>query len=391
MGAVAREYPASVSVVVVGGGVAGTSVAWQLARRGIDVALFEQEHLAWGASGRNGGQTGVEANYGSGIVEHRLRSLEILREVEREVGDFEYDQCGRLRIWLGAPGEHPLPDPPQPGAGPHPLGDEVLTGDEARQRLPLLSDRVIAARWVPTSGRLWPFKLVHRFAEGAMRHGARIYTGARVERLIVEDRRIQGVVVDGQTVRAGWVVNATNAWSGPLAETAGLALPVTPWRGQIVVTAPVEPLLPFTMGHFVHNSSNYWQQTRDGKLVIGGSRVLDTVGKGNLHDRSVSPDILHHTLAMLVAALPALRGLQIVRAWGGTMGFTPDGNPYIGETELRRGLLFACGYSGSGLAWAPVAGEILAQIVAGEPLVLPLDPIHPDRDTGRLREAGEEA
>ena len=384
MGAPGREYPSSVSVAVVGGGVTGTSVAWQLARRGIDVALFEQEHLAWGASGRNGGQTGVETNYGGGIIHHRLRSLEILREAERELGEFEYDQCGRLKLWLGEPGEHPLPDPAHPDAGEHAPGDEILTGDEARARLPLLSERVIAARWVPTSGRLWPFKLVHRFAEGATRHGARIYSNATVERLVVADGRVQGVVVDGQTVRAEWVVNAANAWAGPLAETAGLDLPVMPWRGQIVVTEPVRPMLPSTMGHFVNKGSNYWQQTRDGKFVIGGSRVLDTVGRDNLHDRSVSPDVLHKTLSMLVAALPALRDVRIVRAWGGTMGFTPDGNPYIGETELRRGLLLACGFNGSGLSWAPVAGEILAQIVASEPLALPLDAIHPDRATGRL-------
>lgn len=390
MGAPGREYPSSVSVAVVGGGVTGTSVAWQLARRGIDVALFEQEHLAWGASGRNGGQTGVETNYGGGIIHHRLRSLEILREAERELGEFEYDQCGRLKLWLGEPGEHPLPDPAHPDAGEHAPGDEILTGDEARARLPLLSERVIAARWVPTSGRLWPFKLVHRFAEGATRHGARIYSNATVERLVVADGRVQGVVVDGQTVRAEWVVNAANAWAGPLAETAGLDLPVMPWRGQIVVTEPVRPMLPFTMGHFVNKGSNYWQQTRDGKFVIGGSRVLDTVGRNNLHDRSVSPDVLHKTLSMLVAALPALRDVRIVRAWGGTMGFTPDGNPYIGETELRRGLLLACGFNGSGLSWAPVAGEILAQIVASEPLALPLDAIHPDRATGRLAD-GETA
>ncbi|MCO5176239.1 MAG: FAD-binding oxidoreductase [Thermomicrobiales bacterium] len=387
MNTTTSTYPSSVSVVVVGGGVAGTAAAWQLARRGIDVALFEQEHLAWGATGRNGGQTGVEANYGSGIVEHRLRSLEILREAERELGEFEYDQCGRLRLWLGAPGERDLPTPEQFAATDHPLGDKYLTGDQARDLLPLLSDEVLAARWVPTSGRLWPFKLVHRFAEGATRHGARIFTGATVERLVIADGRVQGVVVDGQTVRAEWVVNATNAWSGPLAATAGLNLPVMPWRGQIVVTEPLPPMLNFTMGHFVYNSSNYWQQTRDGKFVIGGSRVLDTVGRDNLHDRSVTPDILHKTLAMLVTALPSLRGARIVRAWGGTMGFTPDGNPYIGETELRRGLLLTCGFSGSGLSWAPVAGEILAQIVAREPMTLSLDPIHPDRATGNLVES----
>jgi glycine/D-amino acid oxidase-like deaminating enzyme len=68
------------------------------------------------------------------------------------------------------------------------------------------------------------------------------------------------------------------------------------------------------------------------------------------------------------------------------MGFTPDGNPYVGETELRRGLVLACGYSGSGLSWSPVVGELLAQHIAGEPLTLPLDPIHPDRETGQLSE-----
>jgi sarcosine oxidase subunit beta len=381
------DYPASVGVAIVGGGVTGCSIAWQLARRGVDVALFEQEHLAWGASGRNGAHVGVETNYGSGVTALRLRSQEIFRDLEREVGDFDYDQCGRLRIFMDQPGEHPIPTAEEVhAAGPHTAGDYLLTGDEARAFYPQLSETVVAAEWVATSGRVWPFQLVQRYAEGALRHGARIFTGARVERIVLEGRRVQGLVVNGQLVRTNWVVNAANAWSGPLAETAGLQLPVLPWRGQIVVTEPVPLLMPFTMGHFVHDSSNYWQQTRDGKFVIGGSRVLDVKGRGNLHDRRVTPDILGATLAMTVKALPALAGLRIVRAWAGTMGFTPDGNPYVGETELRRGLVLACGYSGSGLSWSPVVGELLAQHIAGEPLTLPLDPIHPDRETGQLAE-----
>ena len=381
------DYPASVSVVVVGGGVAGCSIAWQLARRGVDVALFEQEHLALGASGRNGAHVGIETNYGSGITALRVRSLEIFRELQREVGDFDYDQCGRLRVFMGEPGERAIPSADDiHAAGPHTAGDKLMNGAAARAFFPELSEHVVAAEWVATGGRVWPFTLVHRYAEGALRHGARIYTGARVERVAVEGRRVQGVVVDGRLVRAGWVVNAANAWAGSLAATAGLRLPVTPWRGQIVVTQAVSPLMPFTMGHFVHHGSNYWQQTRDGKFVIGGSRVLDVKGRDNLHDRRVTPDVLGATLAMVAKALPVLRGLRIVRAWGGTMGFTPDGNPFVGETELRRGLVLACGYNGDGLSWSPVVGELLAQHITGEPLTLPLDPIHPDRATGQLTE-----
>ena len=382
-----HDYPASVSVAIVGGGVAGCSIAWQLARRGVDVALFEQEHLAWGASGRNGAHVGIETNYGSGVTALRVRSLEILRDLEREVGDFDFDQCGRLRVFMSEPGEHAVPtDDEIHVAGPHTAGDYLMTGDEARAFYPLLSEHVRAAEWVATGGRVWPFKLVQRYAEGALRHGARIFTGARVERIVREGRRVQGLIVDGHLVRTRWVVNATNAWSGPLAETAGLRLPVLPWRGQIVVTQAVPTLMPFTMGHFVHHGSNYWQQTRDGKFVIGGSRVLDVKGRGNLHDRRVTPDVLGATLGMVVKALPALKNLRIVRAWGGTMGFTPDGNPFVGETELRRGLVLACGYNGDGLSLSPVVGELLAQHITGEPLTLPLDPIHPDRETGQLAE-----
>jgi sarcosine oxidase subunit beta len=383
----AGDYPSSVSVAIVGGGVAGCSIAWQLARRGVDVALFEQEHLAWGASGRNGAHVGVETNYGSGVTAHRVRSLEIFRELEREVGDFRFDQCGRLRLFMGEEGEHEIPSPAEVhAAGPHTAGDYLMTGDEARVFFPYLSEHVVAAEWVATGGRVWPFQLVHRYAEGALRHGARIYIGAQVERLVIADRRAQGVVVDGRLVKADWVVNATNAWSGPLAETAGLRLPVLPWRGQIVVTQPVPELMTFTMGHFVHHGSNYWQQTRDGKFVIGGSRVLDVQGRGNLHDRQVAPDVQHATLAMVTKALPVLGRLRILRAWAGTMGFTPDGNPFVGETELRRGLVLACGFNGDGLSWSPVVGELLAQHIAGQPLTLPLDPIHPDRETGQLGE-----
>jgi glycine/D-amino acid oxidase-like deaminating enzyme len=114
--------------------------------------------------------------------------------------------------------------------------------------------------------------------------------------------------------------------------------------------------------------------------------MLDTAGRGNLHDRRVTPEVLHRTLELVVQILPVLARARIVRAWGGTMGFTPDGKPYIGETEHRRGLLLACGFNGAGLGWAPIAGELLAQHVSGEPLTLPFDPIHPDRNTGLLAE-----
>lgn len=376
-----NEFPQSVTVAVIGGGVAGTSVAWQLAKRGVDVALFEGEHLAWGASGRNGAHVGVETNYGGGVTAHRLRSLEIMEELEREVGDFRWDRTGRLRLWLGEEGEHPLPD--RATTAPD---STVMSGDEARAFYPYLSEHVIAAEHVPTGGRVWPFEMVYRYAEGAERHGARIFTNAKVERIVVADRRVQGIVVNGQTVRAEYVVNATNAWSGPLTETAGLRLPVMPWRGQIVVTQPYPMFMQFTMGHHVWHGSNYWQQTRDGKLVIGGGRTLDVAGRDNLHDRGVTPDVIGRTLAMVAKAVPVLRDLRIVRAWGGTMGFTPDGNPFVGETELRRGLVFACGFNGDGLTWSPVVGELIAQHIAGETLSLALDPIHPDRETGGLRE-----
>jgi sarcosine oxidase, subunit beta len=375
-------YPSSVSVAVIGGGVTGCSIAYQLAKRGVDVALFEMEHLAWGASGRNAGNVGIGTRYAGGVAHYRQHSMDMLPEIERDLGEVEFVQSGGLEVFVDRPGEQEYFARTQAYEDAA-SRKSLMDADEARAFLPLLSDAVGQATYSAENGHLWPFKLVHRFAAGALRLGARIFTGAHVSRIIVQERTVQGVEVDGQLVRARWVVNATNAWSGALAESAGLTLPVVPYRGQIVVTEARPSMLPVTMSRYADNSAHYWRQTPDGKFVIGGGRMIDEAGH-NSYDRRNSHETLQRMLANVTEVMPMLASLRIVRTWAGIMGFTPDGKPYVGETERISGLVLAAGFNGSGMLWSPVVGLLTAEHIAGDSLTLALDEIHPDRPAGQL-------
>jgi glycine/D-amino acid oxidase-like deaminating enzyme len=158
----------------------------------------------------------------------------------------------------------------------------------------------------------------------------------------------------------------------------GLEIPIQPQRGQILATLAAPPLLPLPLDYDAGGSPLYWRQTPRGNVVMGGGRSWDRMGIGS-YDRANTPDTLRFFTSRIATLTPAVRGLTVVRTWDGTMGFTPDYRPVIGASSAVPGFVMAHACNGSGLPWSPIVGRLVAEVVTGTTLSLPLDFVSPDR------------
>jgi glycine/D-amino acid oxidase-like deaminating enzyme len=252
----------------------------------------------------------------------------------------------------------------------------LLDRREAQSLIPALSDAILGAEFAAGRGHLWPFALVHAFANAARRQGTTIRPWTAVERLARRDDRVTGVVVDGETIEADEVVLATNAYTPHLLPELPAGA-IVPARGQILVTEPVAPILPHPFG--TNFDKEYGRQTPDGKILCGGFRRLDEdEGLGHEAER-VSPPVLAGIARCLTTLFPNLAGVRVVRAWAGIMGFTADGLPLIGRMPGTTGLSVAAGFNGGGFSWAAIAGRVMADVLGSRDPGFDLAPFDPGR------------
>jgi glycine/D-amino acid oxidase-like deaminating enzyme len=379
----ARVDGRSPDVIVVGGGVTGTSIAWRLAEAGHRVLLLERRGICGGASGRNAGHTG--AGSGMHVAPQTARALhaittanlQLLKSLPDELGqDFELRLPGSMDV-ITTPEQ--LAHVKETVITKYEAGSDVelLDPDAARSIMPSLSPRILGAAYTRDRGHLWPFALVTGMADAATREGAEIRTGARVERLVRAGDRITGVVVDNEPILAGEVVLATNAWTPQLLPELPTGA-LVPARGQILVTQPLPPLLACPFG--TNFDKEYGRQTPGGQIVCGGYRRLDVDEGLGTYREEVTLPVLAGIARCLTDLFPVLRGkARVVRAWSGIMGFTADGLPLIGRYEPAPGLTIAAGFNGSGFSWGVVLGKVVTRLLGGQESEFDIAPFRPAR------------
>jgi len=367
-------------VIVVGAGVVGCSIAYRLAQAGRKVLVIEKRGIASGASGRNGGITGagsaMHSAEGKAIYVLTSANLDMMRALPEELGaDFELRLPGTLDVaTTEAHVEHLQRSVElQRAAG---LDVHWLDRQQTRSLMPSLSDEILGAEFKPGMGHLWPFALVHAFANAARCLGATFRTWTEVQRLQQRGDRVAGVVLaDGEVIESGDIVLATNAYTPKIFDLPPGA--IVPARGQILVTQPVPPLIPHPFGN--NFDKEYGRQTPGGQILCGGYRRLDdNEGLGHYEER-VSPPVIAGIARCLTTLFPALRGVNIVRAWAGIMGFTADGLPLIGKYESMPGLTLAAGFNGGGFSWAAITGQVVADVVNGREPGFDLTVLRPER------------
>ena len=367
--------PGEASVVIVGGGIAGCSLAYQLCALGVDgVVLLEQNKIGGGTTWHAAGAVGrmrttatlARLNDRSAALYSRMEDESGLATGWTKAGSLTIARKPERMIQLRRAGSM---------AGRFGVSVEEVSPDEIRARFPMAQlDDVIGGVWLPDDGIVDPPALAQAIAEAARRRGARIVEGVRVTELLQAAGRVTGVQSPETAVRAETVVLCCGMWTRQFAASLRIDVPLQPVEHHYVLSRSVGEditALPVTRDP---DASIYFRGKDDALLLGAFQRVskpwlVDRV-PDDFSFRLLEPDWEHFAppLEEGLRRLPALQELGIDRFVNGPESFTPDGNPLVGEMPEMRGLYICAAFNSSGLAYSGGVAEALAQwIVEKEP------------------------
>jgi len=388
-------------VVVIGGGVMGAAIAWQLALR-LDphdepVVLLEKKGLAAGSSGRSGAI--LRQQYSDRVLAGMARdSLRVYAGLERATGrDIGFVRMGVLTIAGPDQREH-QELLRRNTAMQRELGIEVeLLDATGMQRIaPGLSLRPGSlGAHEPGGGGVDPLRSVEAFAALARENGAATRIGVRVEAITLEQGRLRGVETSDGFIAAEHVVVAAGPWSRTLLERAGIRLPLRVVRpeqyfkrmlegprsaqellggegpearlagNRPVLPTPAHPVLLDLEGNFYTRCEPHQGRTRVGRMdYLEDAEVPDP----DLLDESVSPQYVEWARERIEGRIPAYRGQPDKGTSVGMYTLTPDAQALIGRRSEVEGLWIVTGFSGHGFKLAPAVGEGVAQMICREPV-----------------------
>lgn len=349
-------------VVIIGGGVHGLGIAYELAKRGVrNIAVLEKSYIGAGGSGRN--TTIIRANYRTpeGVAFYR----ESLRLYERLAQDLDYNLLFSQRGHLTLAHTDRAVKTMQERAGVNQLLDvdsRVIFPDEIAKLCPELdlSDRpafpILASLYHPPGGVIRHDAVVWAYARGADRLGVEIHPATEVTGIDVKNGRVSGVRTDRGNVSAPIVVMATAGWSSEVARWAGVELPIVTYPLQAFVTEPLKPFLDVILVSATLHV--YVSQTDRGEVLIGSE-----IGPYSTYSQRSTLDFLETSARHTLELLPILSEVRVMRAWAGLCDMTPDYSPIMGETSVE-GFYVDCGWGTYGFKAAPIAAVTMAELLA---------------------------
>ncbi|MEV3913717.1 NAD(P)/FAD-dependent oxidoreductase [Streptomyces canus] len=362
-------------VVVIGGGVMGTSIARHLARAGVrDVVLVERDDLASGSTSKAAG--GVRAQFSDELnIRLGARSLEAFGRFEEETGqDIGLHRVGYLFL-LSSPEEVTSFEESVRLQNSLGVPSRMTDPAEARRLSPLITtDGLLAAAFSPEDGHCTPESVVYGYAADARRHGATILRHTQVTGIDLRGDDITGVVTSRGRIATDTVICAAGAWSRAVGAMVGVDLPVEPLRRQIAVTEPVEGLPPDLPMTIDFTSSLYFHAEGPG-LLLGMSDPDETPGFDTAtHDRWIP-----RLAEAMTHRAPALLDLRRTGGWAGLYELTPDHNALIGEATSVSRFLYATGFSGHGFLQGPAVGEVVRDLYLGRVPFVDISPLSAGR------------
>jgi sarcosine oxidase subunit beta len=366
--------PSAADVVVVGGGVMGTSIAFHLAETGVDVCLLERDQLASGSTSRAAG--GIRAQFSDPLnIALGLRSIEAFSRFEERPGaKIDLQQVGYLFL-LDRAEDVATFEESVALQNELEVPSRFVELDEVRELCPLAGlDGLLAATYCALDGHASPEAVVQGYAGGARSHGATVLTGCGVRGIRHDGRQVLGVETTAGGIETGTVVCAAGIWSPELAREVGLDLPVQPYMREVGFTGPVEGLpdripltIDFSTGFYFH---------REGPGLLFG--MADRDQPPGL-DAATGSSWLEKVMTVAERRLPTLLDMGLAGGWKGYYEVTPDHNALVGESSEIARFLYATGFSGHGFLQGPAIGEIVRDLVLGREPFLDVDPLSVER------------
>ena len=353
-----NPLPDRASVIIVGGGVIGTSIAFHLAEAGVtDVLLLDRGELGGGSTCRAAG--GVRAQFSDELnIALGARSLAAFARFGKRPGqEIDLHRVGYLFL-LSTPEQVAAFERDVKLQNELGISSRMIDPGEARRLSPLIdTDGVLAAAFSPDDGHCTPESVVLGYATAARRLGAVLRTGADVLDLKREGDRVSAVVTDQGTISADTVICAAGPWSAAIGDMAGVELPVQPLRRQVMFTEAMPdlpPVVPFTI-----DFATTFYFHREGRGLLLGMSDPDQEPGFHL---DYSEDWLPRLGSAIETRAPHLLDVGLTPGWAGLYEVTPDHNALLGRSAETANFLYATGFSGHGFLQAPAVGEVMRDL-----------------------------
>lgn len=417
------DLPASVDIVIIGGGIIGISTALFLAERGISVAVCEKGRVGHEQSGRNWGWVRVMGREISEIP-MALESQRIWEGLDKRVGaDLGFTRSGIVYV-ADTPDAVRKHEEWLEQARPFQLGSRMLSSGEIETVLPGSARDYAGAIFTPNDCRAEPQKAVPAIARRVRELGGYVLEGCAVRGLDMAAGRVSGVITEKGVIACQRVVLSGGAWSRLFLGNLGIDFPQLKILGSVLRTAPLDGPPTHAVGasdyafrkradggySIAHRGASLAQivpdsfrlffdffpalirQRHELRLRLDGRFLtewqmprqwaMDEVTpfeQVRILDPKPDEAILAEAQRNLVAAFPAFRDMKVAASWGGLIDAMPDAVPAIGEVPRMPGFFIATGFSGHGFGIGPGAGRMIADLVSGGQPAVDMTPFRLDR------------
>ncbi|MFQ5742661.1 MAG: NAD(P)/FAD-dependent oxidoreductase [Acidobacteriota bacterium] len=351
-------------VIVVGGGINGASIAFNLARRGIKVTLVEKDHIAAGPTGRSCAI--IRQHYSHQITARMaLRALRIFQNFDDIVGgECEFRQTGFVLAARTEDVEALKANVAlQRSVG---IDTRILSPQELHELEPHASlEGIAAAAYEPESGYADPYSTASAYVNRAIELGAELRTRTRVLSVMVEGSKATGVITDEGRLRAGVVVVAAGPWTPRLTRQCGIELPLTPCRVQVCLFDRAPEIEHHSI--LIDAAFGIYVRPESGTLMLVGSVETEEaehrVDDPDEFNQAADFDTVAHYSEQLTRRYPAMSSGSYHNGYASLYDVSPDWHPILDELPGVDNLYCCAGSSGHGFKLAPVVGEMMAGLV----------------------------
>ncbi len=392
-------------VAILGAGVNGTSIAYELSKRGKKVLLIDRIVMGAGASGSCDDMILLQSKKPGILLEMAFRSLERFESLKDELpSDIEFETRGGTILIEDK--EH-LAIMEDFVASQNRFGLEVDIIDRKRllQLQPLVAEDIIASTYSARDSQVNPMLLMKAFLLGARENGLEFLSRTRaigVERL---GSGWKLLLDSGDSVEAGVVVNAAGAWANDITRLIGFEVPITPRKGQVIVTEAiphvgetnvwsaqyiVSKLKPHEAAKNPSGAATA-PQTPSERFGLGfaftgthnGNYLIGSTRENRGFDKSTDPEAIGLLAAQVKRFFPVMSKINFIRTFAGLRPSTPDGMPFLGEIPGAPGFFIAAGHEGDGIALSPVTGLVMADLITGKKPEFSMEAFNPGRFGGK--------
>lgn len=350
-------------VVIIGGGIVGSSIAYHLTAAGCrDVLVIERESAQGkGSTGKSMG--GVRAQFSTSVnIQMSLYSIPFYAGFDERLG-YPCDYRPQGYLFCATSDSHMayLRTNFEKQVTMGLKNVRLVGGDEIRGMFPQLrADDVVGGSFCSTDGFVDPYSAMNGFMAWAADHGASLWKNTAVSGVVRDQRGVAGVETSRGAVASRKVVNCCGAWAANVAKMAGVDLPVQPLRRMLVPSEPFDEF-PHTAPMIIDMSNGFHFRPEGRGFLLAWNDPEETFGFKTEFDDGFVEKILTRA----ADRVPCFANLPVnpKRAWAGLYEMTPDHHPILGEAPGVQGFFLANGFSGHGVMHAPATGKILSDLI----------------------------